>query len=214
MKPTQRRQELLTWLDSEKSLSLMDIVARFSISKMTAHRDMEILEQRQLLKRIHGGVVALERAQSRMVVFPMARTNQFDCLICRRPASPNLLYSLSLKNGAQHQACCPHCGIAAHLAFGDSITMAMTADYLFGRPHPVQKSFFVLGSAVAPCCLPSMLTFEREDMARRFQKGFGGVLGLFKDALDFLKQELGVDHDGQVCPHCENGKKSIRLIRE
>lgn len=88
--------------------------------------------------------------------------------------------------------------------------MAMTADYLFGRPHPVQKSFFVLGSVVAPCCMPSMLTFEREDMARRFQIGFGGVVGRFNDALNYLQQELTVDPEREVCPHCKEVKKEGR----
>jgi hypothetical protein len=210
MRATQRRQEILNWLDSEKSLSLTDIVGRFSISKMTAHRDMEILERRQLLKRIHGGVVAQERDQTRGTVPAIAKAKEFDCLSCRRPASQNLLYSITLITGEQRQACCPHCGIAAHLALGDNIAMAMTADYLFGRPHPVHKSFFVLGSVVAPCCMPSMLTFEREDMARRFQIGFGGVVGRFNDALNYLQQELTVDPEREVCPHCKEVKKEGR----
>jgi len=207
MKAIQRRQEILNWLDSEKSLSLTDIVGRFSVSKMTAHRDMEILEQRQLLKRIHGGVVAQDRGQARGAVPAPVRAKEFDCLVCRRPASQNLLYSITLITGEQRQACCPHCGIAAHLTIGDNIAMAMTADFFFGRPHPVQKSFFVLGSVVAPCCMPSVLTFEAEDVARRFQKGFGGIVGRFNDALKYLQQELTVDNEREVCPHCKEGKK-------
>jgi ribosomal protein S27AE len=207
MKPTERRQELLDWLNSARSLSLTEIVERFAISKMTAHRDMEILEQRRLLKRIHGGVVAEDGRRVGAAVFPSAKTNEFDCLICRRPAALNLLYSITLTSGEQRHACCPHCGIAAHLAIGDNIAMAMTADYLFGRPHPAQKSFFVLGSTVAPCCMPSILSFEGEERARRFRKGFGGVVGRFSDALDYLQQELTVESERKVCPHCQEGKK-------
>ena len=60
MKGTERRKELLEWLAQEKSLSLLEIVDRFGISKMTAHRDLEALEERNALKRIHGGVISLD----------------------------------------------------------------------------------------------------------------------------------------------------------
>lgn len=205
MKPRQRHQELLAWLESEKTLSLTEITERFSISKMTAHRDLEFLEQRRLLKRMHGGVVGIHRdsPQSMSAVTP---ASYFGCLICNRPASQNLLYSMTLSNGGQRQACCPHCGVAAHLSLGDSIVMAMTADFLFGHPHPVQNSYFILGSMVAPCCTPSMLTFEREDMARRFQQGFGGEMGGFDAALDYLRLAMRVGNDIGACRHCAGGK--------
>jgi len=206
MKPRQRYRELLAWLDSEKTLSLAEIAERFAISKMTAHRDLEILEQRQLLKRIHGGVAVLNREASQLVS-AVSQGNHFGCMICRRPASQNLLYSMTLANGEQRQACCPHCGIYAHLSLGDSIVTAMTADYLFGHPHPVQNSYFILGSMVAPCCTPSMLTFECEDMARRFQLGFGGIIGRFNAALDFLRLAMRISGDGNVCCHCVGGNK-------
>lgn len=208
MKPRQRYRELLAWLDSEKTLSLAEIAERFAVSKMTAHRDLEILEQKQLLKRIHGGVAALNREASQPVpaVLP---GNHFGCMICKRPASQNLLYSMTLANGEQRQACCPHCGIYAHLSLGDSIVTAMTADYLFGHPHPVQNSYFILGSMVAPCCTPSMLTFEREDMAHRFQQGFGGVMGRFNAALDFLRLAMQIGDGGNGCCRCGGGDKAM-----
>ncbi len=206
MKPRQRYQELLAWLDSEKTLSLAEIVGRFSISKMTAHRDLEILEQRKLLKRIHGGVAVLNREPS-PPQSAIAQGSHFGCMICRRPASQNLLYSMTLANGEQRQACCPHCGVSAHLSLGDSIVMAMTADYLFGHPHPAQNSYFVLGSMVAPCCTPSMLTFESEDMAHRFQQGFGGAMARFNTALDFLRLAMRIGDGGNAGCHCGGGAK-------
>ena len=39
MKGTDRRRELLAWLNENGSLSLTEIVSRFEISKMTAHRE-------------------------------------------------------------------------------------------------------------------------------------------------------------------------------
>jgi len=201
MKGTERRKAILDWLDQERTLSLAQIVERFKISKMTVHRDLDALEIRSALKRIHGGVVAIERSPG-LAPSPQAGAGQGNCVVCFRPASQHLLYSLTLNNGEQRVACCPHCGVSAHLMLGDQVAMALTADYLTGRPHPAQGSFFVLGSAAVPCCRPSMLTFEDVEMARRFQTGFGGTVGRLEDAIKYLQEEMSLHREGEDCPHC------------
>lgn len=79
----------------------------------------------------------------------------------------------------------------------------MSMDYLSGRPHPAQQSYFLMGSAAAPCCHPSILTFEDLEVARRFQTGFGGTLGRMSDAVDFLQEAMSVGGGG--CPNCGPG---------
>ena len=198
MRSTDRRKELLNWLENEGTLSLAEMVARFKVSKMTIHRDLDLLEQRQLLKRIHGGAARLERGREGRET---ARTEAASCFICFRPPSQHLLYTLTLKNGEQKIACCPHCGISAHLMLGDKISMVLTADYLTGRLHSAQHSYFIMGSVADPCCKPSILTFESEEMACRFQKGFGGELGRLSDAIAYLKEDMTLNKDAG-CPHC------------
>jgi len=203
VKGTDRRRELVAWLEEQGNLSLPQIVKRFGVSKMTAHRDLVILESRQAIKRIHGGAIAAGR-ESRADA-PMTnpvQTTPGACLVCRRPVGQHLLYSLTLTNGEQRHACCPHCGVSLHLALSDRVAMALTTDFLTGRPHPVQQTVFVLGSVVVPCCLPSMLTFEDEAMARRFQTGFGGRLGRLEIALDYLRGAMSLHQEGEGCPHC------------
>ncbi len=202
MRGTQRRKELLDWLEQEKSLSLLQIVERFGVSKMTAHRDLDLLERRKSLRRIHGGAVTLDKPTA--VALPASNhvAGQGTCMICFRPASQHLFYSLTLTNGEQRVACCPHCGASAHLMLGDQVAMALTADYLTGRPHPAQGSHFVLGSAAVPCCKPSMLTFEDADMAQRFQDGFGGTIGTLKEAIKYLQEEMSLHREEEGCPHC------------
>ena len=79
--------------------------------------------------------------------------------------------------------------------------MALTADFLTGKLHSAQHSFFVMGSVASPCCRPSMLTFAEESMAQRFQTGFGGKVGSFNDALQYLKDDMTL-HQAAGCPHC------------
>lgn len=201
MRGTDRRKALLEWLEQENNLSLQQIVERFGVSKMTAHRDLEMLEERNALKRIHGGAVAIGNDRVKTST-QSAPEGMGTCVICYRPASQHLFYSLTLKNGEQRATCCPHCGVSAHLMLGDQVAMALTADYLTGRPHPAQKSNFLLGSAAVPCCKPSMLTFEDAEMAKRFQNGFGGTLGSLEDATRFLQEEMSLHRDEEGCPHC------------
>ncbi len=202
MRSTERRKALLSWLEQEGTLSLSELVEHFRVSKMTIHRDLDLLEKRQALKRIHGGAARLEKASR-----GETRSEPGTCLICYRTATQHLLYSLTLKNGEQKVACCPHCGISAHLMLGDQVAMALTADYLTGRLHSAQHSWFLLGSIAAPCCKPSLLTFESEEMAQRFQQGFGGELGRLKDAIEYLGADMTLS-EGEGCPHCTTAKKN------
>jgi Fe2+ or Zn2+ uptake regulation protein len=206
MRGADRRRAILELLNEQGSLSLADIVTGFGVSKMTVHRDLDLLEKRQALKRIHGGAVAVSNAQE---VVPQAGLapppGQSHCSICHRSVGQHLLYSLTLVNGHQHHYCCPHCGVSAQLVASDKIAMALATDFLNERPHPAQQSWFVLGSVVIPCCRPSMLTFEDELMAKRFQRGFGGVIGRLADALEYLRSEMSLQQGGDGCPHCLAG---------
>ncbi|MGB3209594.1 MAG: DeoR family transcriptional regulator [Desulforhopalus sp.] len=201
MRSTERRKKLLKWLEKDGTLSLVEMVDHFGVSKMTIHRDLEWLEQRQALKRIHGGAARLESRLTQHESGNFEQLSQTKCLICNRPPSQQLLYTITLKNGEQKVACCPHCGISAHLMLGDQVATALTADFLSGRLHSAQHSYFVMEGVVAHCCKPSILTFDDEEMALRFQKGFGGKIGRFNDAMEFLKKDMSL-HNAEGCPHC------------
>jgi Fe2+ or Zn2+ uptake regulation protein len=205
MRGTDRRRALLDLLNEKGSLSLADIVTGFGVSKMTVHRDLDLLEKRQALKRIHGGAVAVSNLKEVVPHPPHPQQGQNSCSICHRSVGQHLLYSLTLVDGEQRHYCCPHCGVSAQLVSPDKIAMALATDFLNERPHPAQQSWFVLGSVVIPCCRPSMLTFEDELMAKRFQRGFGGIIGRLADAIDYLRTEMSLRQEGDGCPHCLAG---------
>ena len=199
MKTTRRRNELLDLINTRGVISLKEITELFDVTKMTIHRDLVFLESRGLIKRIFGGAVSVDTTgvtadapppppASGRTIHPVQPMD--TCLVCRRPVSQHLLYGISLSSGEQYFACCPHCGLSAHQRYKGTITSAMTADFISGRPHPAHRSFFLMGSVAAPCCNPSILTFENEEQARNFQHGFGGRIGSLKDAFDFLEEEM------------------------
>lgn len=204
----QRRKELVALIEQSGGISLQEIVDRFKVSKMTAHRDLNLLEERGQIKRIFGGAVPPPGGSHHQAAMPspvpareQSAVPASSCVVCHRPASQHLLYTITLINGEQRFACCPHCGLSAHLTLRDEVMMAMTSDYLTGRPHPVQRSHFLMGSVAAPCCQPSILTFDDREMAVRFQNGFGGTLGGYADALAFLQEEMAMARKPS-CPHC------------
>ena len=208
MTAEERRDFILARIQENGSIQISEIAEILQVSKMTVHRDLALLEELGRLRRIHGGAVPVAgTAANEQEPKSLPRSKAGECLICTRPPTQHLLYTLTTRSGEQHQACCPHCGISAHLFYGDQIVMALTADYLTGKLHVAQTSHFLCGSEAAPCCHPSILTFEDEQMARRFQSGFGGTLGSLNDAIRFLREEITLNPDKDGCPHCAAAAK-------
>jgi DNA-binding MarR family transcriptional regulator len=202
MTAEERRARIRTQLHESGSVQVADLAAQLQVSKMTIHRDLLQFEEAGEVRRVHGGAVMLAKATAERVKELVPQAAAGECLICHRPPTQHLLYTMTTSNGEQRQACCPHCGISAHLLYGSQIIMALTADYLSGRLHAAQNSWFLLGSVAAPCCHPSILTFDDEQMARRFQAGFGGSVGSLNDAIRFLREAMTLDPSREGCPHC------------
>jgi DeoR family transcriptional regulator, copper-sensing transcriptional repressor len=186
MNSSLRRKRLYEFIRQQKSAVLQEMLPLFSVSKMTIQRDLVMLESLGLVRRIFGGAISVESLESRPV--PLSASSVESCLTCLRPVTIRFVYSLSFSNGAQFYACCPSCGLMAHLRYRENVTSAMAVDFLSGRPHLAHRSFFLFGSEAAPCCSPSILTFESEESARCFQAGFGGEIDTFEQILDRLKQ--------------------------
>jgi DeoR family transcriptional regulator of aga operon len=61
--PTPERQkQILSLLSQQGRLSVAEIVTQFSISEATARRDLETLAAQGKAQRVHGGVIAVEKA--------------------------------------------------------------------------------------------------------------------------------------------------------
>ena len=61
--PTPERQkQILGLLERQGRLSVAEIVEEFSISQATARRDLETLASQGKVRRVHGGIIAVEQA--------------------------------------------------------------------------------------------------------------------------------------------------------
>src|SRR5712675_241137 len=55
----ERRNKILDVLHAKGALSVNDACALLSVSRMTVHRDLETLSAAGLLRKVHGGAVAI-----------------------------------------------------------------------------------------------------------------------------------------------------------
>jgi len=75
MIPVERQQSILDMLDKNHSIQVTDLVDLFDVSEMTIRRDLDMLERRGLLRRVHGGAVS-NRGRSYEPPF-MLRSSQY-----------------------------------------------------------------------------------------------------------------------------------------
>lgn len=60
MIPEDRQNQILRMLETEGSVVMSELVARFAVSEMTIRRDLDALESKGLLRRAHGGAVSTQ----------------------------------------------------------------------------------------------------------------------------------------------------------
>ncbi len=58
MLSVERHQAILDLLESKDSLQVTELVEMFDVSEMTIRRDLDVLERKGLLRRVHGGAVS------------------------------------------------------------------------------------------------------------------------------------------------------------
>ncbi|MBI5951066.1 MAG: DeoR/GlpR transcriptional regulator [Chloroflexi bacterium] len=58
----ERQQQIVRLLNRQQRLSVAEICEQFAISEATARRDLETLAEQGKVQRVHGGVIAIEKA--------------------------------------------------------------------------------------------------------------------------------------------------------
>jgi DeoR family transcriptional regulator, aga operon transcriptional repressor len=85
--PTPERQkQILSLLSQQGRLSVAEIVAQFSISEATARRDLETLASQGKAQRVHGGVLAVEKAPPELPILERGREQREEKILIGRAA--------------------------------------------------------------------------------------------------------------------------------
>ena len=95
----------------------------------------------------------------------------------------NTEFVVEQKKGEVTSYCCPHCGLWVMSQEGDKVLYAKARDFISGEWVKAQDAFYVFNSKAVPACSPSWIAFEKKAEAEMFQKGFGGTVYSYKDAL-------------------------------
>lgn len=182
-----RETKILEYLQKNGSASIQDLVDVLGVSNMTVHRDLNKLEAAGRVQKKHGGVVLANRVQPTAV----AET----CDMCGKPVSERTLFLVSLENGEQKRACCSHCGLMIQ-SRESKAWQSMAVDFLHGHMVSANQAYYLMGSEVSICCVPSILSFGSLQDAEKFQKGFGGKLVDMQEALQHLREMMHMHTHG------------------
>jgi hypothetical protein len=185
MLPADRRRHILTLLAAQGSVSIKELCAQFNVSHMTIHRDLDYLESEGQLRKVRGG--ALEATPVPAVAATSAVTH---CCVCERPVQGHTAVICHSTSGEKNTACCPHCMLMylSHRTPDEMPATILVTDFLYSIKVNAQAAHYLLGPDIVVCCTPSALAFSRLEDAERFQRGFGGRLMSFPEALQHVRK--------------------------
>ncbi len=107
------------------------------------------------------------------------------CSLCgmNLAGNENTAYEITMKNGKHVTYCCAHCGLYVHATETAKVKSARARDFISGEWMSPSEMTFLFKSSAVPACAPSWIAFGKKEEAEKFQKGFGGTIYNFDEAL-------------------------------
>ena len=170
MLASERHQRILSLLQEQGAVTILQLSQLFQVSEMTIHRDLEHLSETGRVRRVRGGAVSTVAPEP--IIVETAASDR--CLMCYKQPRRQTQVMLQLADGTYRRACCPHCGLM-RMAQGD-VVAAMVTGFLHGRTLSAPSAHYLINPEINICCTPTILAFECHKDALRFQKGFGGQI--------------------------------------
>lgn len=190
MLPIDRRKQILTWLDEVKSLRVAEISERLMVSEMTVYRDIAVLVKDGTVLKTSNGISLVENTPD----VPQG------CAYCTKAIHNRLSVQFILNNQEIEQTCCMHCGLLRYNEIETKVSQVICRDFLKDTTLSAKRAFFLMESQVhMNCCQPEILTFASSEQAQQFQKGFGGQIMTFQEALIAIEKAM----TEQVCHRTE-----------
>ena len=115
-----------------------------------------------------------------------------QCIICGMDVSkyPHTRYVVKTTEGEEFIACGVQCGLTLHLRLKEKFKSAMATDLLSNRSFDAEKGFYVYKSTVITDMAPGFISFVTRANAEKFQKGFGGKVVTYQEALEIWKEQM------------------------
>lgn len=114
------------------------------------------------------------------------------CIVCGMDVSkyPHTKYVVTTTEGKEFQTCGVQCGLTLHLRFKEKFKSATASDLLSNRSFDAQKGFYVYKSTVITDMAPGFISFVTRANAEKFQKGFGGQVVTYQEAIEIWKEQM------------------------
>ena len=171
-----REKQILEYLREHGNASIQELVEVFGVSNMTIHRDLKKLDEAGYIQKRHGGATLVNSSKVE---------NESLCAMCSKTISQRAVFIVKMENEEEKRACCAHCGLMLQNRT-QNVWQSLAADYLHGHMVSANQAFYLIGSDLTVCCVPSVLTFGSKSDAQKFQKGFGGQLLTMEEAVSHL----------------------------
>jgi nitrous oxide reductase accessory protein NosL len=115
-----------------------------------------------------------------------------QCIICGMDVSkyPHTRYVVTKTEGKDFMTCGVQCGLTLHLQLKEKFKSATATDLLSNRSFDAQKGFYVYKSTVITDMAPGFIAFATKMNAEKFQKGFGGKVVTYQEALEIWKEQM------------------------
>ncbi|MBI5188797.1 MAG: nitrous oxide reductase accessory protein NosL [Nitrospirae bacterium] len=107
------------------------------------------------------------------------------CPFCgmKMEGNENTAYEITTPDGKTTTYCCPHCGLWVHATEKDKVKSARARCFIMGEWMDASKMVYLFNSSAVPACSPSWIAFGKKGGAEKFQKGFGGTIYTFDEAI-------------------------------
>ena len=114
------------------------------------------------------------------------------CHVCGMDVSkyPHTRYVVTTTGGEEFITCGVQCGLTLHLRLKEKFKSATATDLLNNRSFDAQKGFYVYKSTVITDMAPGFISFLTRVNAEKFQKGFGGQVVSYQEALEIWKGQM------------------------
>ncbi|MDQ0270481.1 DeoR family transcriptional regulator [Cytobacillus purgationiresistens] len=189
MLPIERQQQILTWLEKEETMKVSEVSRRLNVSEMTIYRDIkQLVDQKKILKTPNG--ITYISSES---IIPGNH-----CAYCYKEAKSRQSMQIIRTNHTVEQTCCPHCGLLRYDEIEKEVSQIICHDFLYDTTISAKVATFLLEPEInLNCCQPQVIAFESIKQATQFQKGFGGRISNFNEAIRTIKTLM----QGKTCKH-------------
>jgi DeoR family transcriptional regulator, copper-sensing transcriptional repressor len=181
MLPIERQKQLLMWLNEERTLSITEISKRLNVSEMTVYRDIKPLLEESKINKTSGGVSLVT----------ISNPSPNSCSYCLKEMNNRHPMQIITNNNQVEQLCCPHCGLLRYKDIENNVSQIICRDFLQNTTISAKMAYYLMDFDFnLNCCQPQVLTFDTLKYAEQFQKGFGGTILRFGQAVEEISKRM------------------------